>query len=81
MKKLYNIISDNGDGSQSIHWTFDYSVIEKLIELQDTDELGDHWQSGDGLQWSWLTVPDECTYENLNIGSPLTLEDIEEESY
>jgi hypothetical protein len=67
MKKLYNIISDNGDGSQCINWTFDYSLVDELLQQQENNIMSDYWQSGDGLQWSWLNVPDECTYESLGI--------------
>lgn len=64
-KTLYLIITDCGDGSNSIHYTFDNKLIDKMDDRQD--ELDDSYQSGDGLQVSELTVPIDSTYESLGI--------------
>jgi len=76
MKKLYLVISDNGDGSQSIRMTLDDAVIEHLYQMEDDGELDDCYQSGDGLQVSSVTIPDECTLETLGISYPLTMDSI-----
>lgn len=76
MKKLYLVISDGGDGSQSIRMTLDETVIDKLRQMEEDNELAECYQSGDGLQVSSITVPDECTLETLGIRYPLTSDDI-----
>lgn len=78
-KTLYIVISDCGDGSSSLEMTFDKEVIDLLNQQQDDDELDDCYQSGDGLQVTELTVPDECTYKSLGVYFPLTKEDILED--
>lgn len=64
-KNLYIIITDSGDGSNSLSYTFDEALVDKMSERED--ELDDCYQSGDGLQIDTLLVPDECTYESLGI--------------
>jgi hypothetical protein len=64
-KTLFMIITDSGDGSNGIGYTFDADLISLMEDNQD--ELGDSYQSGDGLQVRRLQVPDECTYESLGI--------------
>lgn len=64
-KLLYIVITDAGDGSNSLHYTFDGDLISEMEERQD--ELDNYYQSGDGLQVSTLIVPAESTYENLGI--------------
>lgn len=64
-KTLFIVITDSGDGSNGLHYTFDAELISLLDENQD--QLGDSYQSGDGLQVRTLNVPDECTYESLGI--------------
>ncbi|UOL48530.1 von Willebrand like protein [Pseudomonas phage Kremar] len=64
-KTLFMIITDSGDGSNGLGYTFDADLISLMEDNQD--ELGDSYQSGDGLQVRSLQVPDECTYESLGI--------------
>lgn len=64
-KTLFIVITDSGDGSNGLHYTFDADLISLMEDNQD--ELGDSYQSGDGLQVRHLQVPDECTYESLGI--------------
>lgn len=64
-KELFMVITDGGDGSNGVQYTFDAELISLMDE--NLDELGDSYQSGDGLQVKTLTVPDECTYESLGI--------------
>lgn len=64
-KTLFMVITDSGDGSNGLHYTFDAELIQLMEDNQD--ELGDSYQSGDGLQVSKLQVPEECTYESLGI--------------
>lgn len=64
-KTLFIVITDSGDGSNGLHYTFDADLISLMEDNQD--ELGDSYQSGDGLQVRSLQVPDECTYESLGI--------------
>lgn len=64
-KTLFIVITDSGDGSNGLGYTFDADLISLMEDNQD--ELGDSYQSGDGLQVRRLQVPDECTYESLGI--------------
>lgn len=70
-KTLFLVITDSGDGSNSISYTFDAELISLMDE--NLDELGESYQSGDGLQVKTLTVPDECTYESLGISKHAVL--------
>jgi len=36
MQKVYGLISDNGDGSSSIGWFKDESVVEHLLENDES---------------------------------------------
>jgi hypothetical protein len=64
-KTLFIVITDSGDGSNGLGYTFDSELIQLMEDNQD--ELGDSYQSGDGLQVRRLQVPVECTYESLGI--------------
>ncbi|WCO82021.1 von Willebrand factor type A domain protein [Pseudomonas phage vB_PpS_SYP] len=68
-KKLFIVITDAGDGSNGLQYTFDVELIDWLENNQDS--LGDSYQSGDGLQVRSLNVPVECTYESLGIRWPM----------
>lgn len=48
MKEIYLVLSNNGDGSNSIWWFID-STIEQLLQLEENDM--DQCGSGDGLQY------------------------------
>lgn len=64
-KQLYIVVTDSGDGSNSLRFSFDSELISEMEDRQD--ELDDMYQSGDGLQvWS-LTVPSDATYDSLSI--------------
>lgn len=80
-KTLFIVITDSGDGSNGLQYTFDAELISWLDENQDS--LGDSYQSGDGLQVRTLNVPVECTYESLGISKWSILDkanfDIDEE--
>ena len=78
-KTLFMVITDSGDGSNGLQYTFDTELINWLDENQDS--LGDSYQSGDGLQVRELQVPVECTYESLGIRWPMDRSnyDIDEE--
>lgn len=72
--KLYILISNNGDGSSSVQFTLDYSVIEKMEK--DYDESNpefdyERWADGDGFHYKTINVPDDSTYESLGIRYPL----------
>lgn len=68
-KKLFIVITDSGDGSNGLNYTFDVDLIDWLENNQDS--LIDSYQSGDGLQVRSLNVPIECTYESLGISWPM----------
>lgn len=75
-KKLYLIITDSGDGSQGIQYTFDSELVNVMDQNQE--QLSDSYQSGDGLQVKTLNVPMECTYESLGIAYHLDRDDFPE---
>lgn len=85
MKTLYVVITDCGDGSNSVNYTFDGELIKKLETLADNDLLDydSGLVDGDGFHYDELYVPDECTYESLGIAYPFNadwlLEDLEQE--
>ena len=64
-KRLFILISDSGDGSQSLSYTFDGDLVTDMSNRQE--ELDDEWQSGDGLQYSVLIVPADFTYSDLGL--------------
>lgn len=64
-KTLFMVITDSGDGSNGLGYTFDSELIQLMDDHQD--QLDDSYQSGDGLQVRRLQVPVECTYESLGI--------------
>lgn len=76
MKTLYLVIQNCGDGSNTIQYTFDETLINKMKEMYNKDELSDSYMDGDGFHYDTLNVPDECTYESLGIHYPLTEQDI-----
>jgi hypothetical protein len=50
------VITNNGDGSNSIKWVTDDNVIDRMEDLADDgDEI---YASGDGLQVNTLLFPD-----------------------
>lgn len=67
MKKLYILISNNGDGSGSVRATFDEALINEMQEKYDEGDGFDFetWSDGDGFHYSTWNVPDECTAESM----------------
>lgn len=56
-KRIYFVISDNGDGSNAINWVLDYEVIEKMRELAESGDS--QYSSGEGLQEYSLEFPED----------------------
>lgn len=69
MKNLYVLTSDGGEGSRSIHYTFNLPFLERRQERYANGELDhdDMGVDGDGFTFDILTVPDECTLDSLGI--------------
>lgn len=68
MRILYVLVRDNGDGSNTVVATFDGTLIDKMKEAYDNDDLSygmDAYVDGDGLNYDMWTVPDSCTTENM----------------
>ena len=69
-KPLYILISDGGDGSYSLNYTFNAELIAKMQKAYD-DDLMDHENGigvdGDGFHYTKLNVPIECTAESMGI--------------
>ncbi len=70
-KKLFVLVSDSGDGSYSVRYTFNEEWI-KLQEQRDADgdfayDGSDIGVDGDGFHYDWLNVPVECTLESLGV--------------
>lgn len=58
MQKIYGLMSDNGDGSASIHWFKNYELCENLME-----EDPEQWGINDGVPSETLTFPDDLNLE------------------
>lgn len=70
-KKLFVLVSDNGDGSYSPCYTFNEVWIRQQREKYNKGEI-DYTEigvDGDGFHYDVLTVPDECTLQSLGISS------------
>lgn len=66
-KTLFLLISDGGDGSQSIAFSFDAELVGLMQDDTDFNVIGENWMSGDGLQVTTMQVPVECTMESLGV--------------
>jgi hypothetical protein len=66
-KTLFILISDSGDGSQALRYTFDRELVERMEDDIDFNVVGESYMSGDGLQVNRIQVPDECTMDSLGI--------------
>ena len=66
MKNLYIAISDSGDGSQALFFSFDAELIDRMYDA-DYDQIGENWMSGDGFQYETIKVPEYTTMEDLGI--------------
>lgn len=58
MQKIYGLLSDNGDGSASIHWFKSYRLCERLME----EDL-ERWGMNEGSPCETLTFPNELNLE------------------
>ncbi|WYN05029.1 hypothetical protein ISREJYDI_CDS0063 [Pseudomonas phage UNO-G1W1] len=65
-KKLYIAISDSGDGSQALFYTFDGELIGRMSDA-DYDQIGENWMSGDGFQYESINVLESATMADLGI--------------
>lgn len=81
MKTLYILVNDCGDGSYSLRYSLDETLIDWVKENQDTFCYPSPGFDGDGFNYKTLTIPDECTYESLGISKYSILEktDFQEE--
>lgn len=73
-KTLFLLISDSGDGSQAIFYSFDAELVGLMEDDSNFDVIGENWMSGDGLQVSTMKVPVECTMESLGVYSGYVLD-------
>lgn len=62
-KTLYLLVRNGGDGSNSIHYTFN----EKWIQKKEDGEFDEDYWDGDGFHYDTLEVPMSCTLESLGI--------------
>lgn len=65
MKTLYVLTSDGGDGSRSVHYTFNSLFIQGLNDRSHEMDYDDLGCDGDGFGYDTLSVPDECTPESM----------------
>ncbi len=56
MKVLYMVITNGGDGSNSVEWVQDGAVLARMEELADDGD--ECYASGDGLQVRKLMFPE-----------------------
>lgn len=78
MTKLYMVITNCGDGSNSIDWVSDPDVLEKIEELADDGD--ESYASGDGLQTRELVFPDDFDLDSwlrTNYLSLTTMKDMD----
>ena len=54
--KIHMVITNSGDGSNSIRWVQDEAVLDKMQELADDGD--ETYASGDGLQTRTLKFPE-----------------------
>ena len=75
---VYMVITNSGDGSNSVQWVFDKAVLDRMEQLADDGDEG--YASGDGLQDRKLTFPegfDIPAWSKLNYHNVVTLEDLD----
>jgi len=71
-KKLFVIITNSGDGSSNVQYTFNEEYINKLQDMYDNDAKEfdyEYLSDGDGFHYYVLTLPINCTMESLGIYS------------
>ena len=82
MLSIHMVITDSGDGSNSIQWVTDPDVIDKMEELADDGH--EAFASGDGLQVKTLEFPegfDIDAFVKTNHLNITTLEDMADYDY
>jgi hypothetical protein len=73
-KPLYILVTDGGDGSYSTSFTLDSELIQRL-EAAAEKGLMEHPHAGydgDGFHYDTIQVPDDATYESLDISFVLS---------
>lgn len=78
-KRVYFVISDNGDGSNAINWVLDYEVIEKMREVAESGDS--QYSSSEGLQEYSLEFPEDFDIDawiKANYIYINTMEDVED---
>lgn len=60
MIKVYALISDNGDGSASIHWFKNGELVDKLL-----DDDPEYWYLNEGSPAETLLFPDGTDVESF----------------
>ena len=73
------VITNCGDGSNSIQWVTDKDVLEKMEELADEGDEG--YASGDGLQSRVLVFPEGFDLEAWMKTNHLSLTTMEDMDY
>lgn len=66
-KTLFILISDGGDGSQGLHYSFDAELVARMEDDHNFDVIGENYMSGDGLQVNKLQVPIDYSMEDLGV--------------
>ena len=69
MQKVHILISNSGDGSNSLYWFKNLTDSEEY-QLENIDELtGDYegYSSGDGVQITYLTFPDDLDLDTIGV--------------
>lgn len=77
-KRIYFVISDNGDGSNAINWVLDYEVLEKMREVAESGDS--QYSSSEGLQEYSLEFPEDFDIDawiKANYIYINTMEDVE----
>jgi len=59
MIKLYGLISDNGDGSNSVHWYTNKTLIDYLLKEDET------YYANNGSPTVTLNLPDDFNLNTL----------------
>lgn len=77
MKEIHMVITNCGDGSNSIQWVQDQEVLDRMEELED--EGDEKYCSGDGLQVTTLEFPEDFDLDawcKINCINFVTLEEL-----
>ena len=57
--KIYGLMSDNGDGSSSIHWFRNKAIVDNILD----DDYDPDWACNEGSPAETLTFPDDLNLE------------------